>query len=53
MKADVTASYKWPLTDRRSLRIFGKIENVFDREYFENGFRSSGIWGTVGLAFEL
>lgn len=52
MKADVTASYKWPLTERRSLRVFGKIENLFDREYFENGFRSAGIWGTVGLALE-
>ncbi len=53
MKADVTASYKWPLTDRRSLRVFGKIENVLDREYFESGFRSAGIWATVGLTFEL
>ena len=51
MKADVTASYKWPLSDRKSLRLFGKVEYVFDHQYFEGGFRSPGIWGTVGLAF--
>jgi hypothetical protein len=34
------------------LKLFGKLENVFDREYFEDGFRSPGIWGTAGLAFE-
>ena len=51
LKADVTASYKWPLSDRKSLKLFGKIENVLDRQYFEGGFRSPGIWGTVGLAF--
>ena len=51
VKADVTASYKWPLSDRQSLKLFGKVENVLDRQYFEGGFRSPGVWGTVGLAF--
>lgn len=51
VKADVTASYKWPLSDRKSLKLFGKIENALDRQNFEGEFRSPGIWGTVGLAF--
>ena len=51
LKADVTASYTWPVSDRKSVKLFGKLENMFDREYFEAGFRSPGIWGTVGLSF--
>ncbi|MDA1313451.1 MAG: TonB-dependent receptor plug domain-containing protein [Acidobacteria bacterium] len=51
LKADVTASYTWPVSDRKSVKLFGKLENVLDREYFEAGFRSPGIWGTVGLSF--
>ncbi|MDT5263028.1 MAG: vitamin transporter [Acidobacteriota bacterium] len=50
-KGDVTVSYRLPLSDSRSLRFFGKIENVFDREYYENGFRTPGINGRAGAAF--
>ena len=50
-KADVMVSYTMPLSDRRDVRIFGKLENVFDHEYFELGFRSPGVWGVVGLTF--
>lgn len=51
LKADVTASYTWPVSDRKSVKLFGKLENVFDREYFEAGFRVPGVWGTLGLSF--
>lgn len=51
LKADVTASYTWPVSDRKSVKLFGKLENLLDREYFEAGFRSPRIWGTVGLSF--
>jgi iron complex outermembrane receptor protein len=47
-RADVTASYTFPLSDSRSLRFFGKIENLFDREFYENGFRTPGITGRAG-----
>ena len=51
LKADVTASYTLPISDRKRVKLFGKLENVLDREYFEAGFRSPGIWGTAGLSF--
>ncbi|MGB8507539.1 MAG: TonB-dependent receptor [Pyrinomonadaceae bacterium] len=51
LKADVTASYTLPLRDSRALRFFGKIENLFDRQYFENGFRTPGIHGRAGTSF--
>jgi iron complex outermembrane receptor protein len=50
-KGDLTASYTFPLSDARRLRLFGKIENVFDREYYENGFRTPGLQGRAGAAF--
>lgn len=49
-RADVTASYTLPLSESRSLRFFGKVENLFDREYYESGFRTPGINGRAGAS---
>lgn len=48
VKADLGASYTLPLNDKFSLRIIGKVDNLFDREYFENGFRTPGVRFTGG-----
>jgi outer membrane receptor protein involved in Fe transport len=51
-RADLTGGYTFKLpADRYSLRLYGTLENVFDNEYFENGFRTPGRSGRVGLAF--
>ncbi|HWS86485.1 MAG TPA: TonB-dependent receptor [Pyrinomonadaceae bacterium] len=50
-KGDLTASYTLPLSESRRLRFFGKVENVFDRDYYENGFRTPGINGRAGASF--
>jgi vitamin B12 transporter len=50
-KGDLTASYTFPLSDSRRLRLFGKVENLFDRDYYENGFRTPGIQGRAGASF--
>jgi iron complex outermembrane receptor protein len=50
-KGDLTASYTLPLAESRRLRFFGKVENVFDRDYYENGFRTPGVTGRAGAAF--
>jgi vitamin B12 transporter len=50
-KMDVTASYALPLAEDYSLRFFGKIDNLLDREYFENGFRTPGRTARAGAAF--
>ncbi|HEV2761861.1 MAG TPA: TonB-dependent receptor, partial [Pyrinomonadaceae bacterium] len=47
-KADLGASYRLPLSRERALRIFGKIENLTGRHYFENGFRVPGRTGLAG-----
>jgi len=50
-KADLTAGYTLPLSERRSLRLFGKVENLFDQDYYENGFRTPGLGARAGAAF--
>ncbi|HEX8633569.1 MAG TPA: TonB-dependent receptor [Pyrinomonadaceae bacterium] len=51
LKADAGANYTWPLAESRSLRFFGYVENLFGREYFENGFRTPGRTGKAGAQF--
>jgi iron complex outermembrane receptor protein len=51
-KADLGASYSLPLgDDKRQIRFFGYVENLFDREYFESGFRTPGRTGRAGASF--
>ena len=51
-RGDLTAGYtfRWK-QDRLNMRLFGTIENVFNDRYFENGFRTPGRNGRVGLSF--
>lgn len=48
VKADLGASYTLPFADRKSIRFFGKVENLFDRDNFESGFRTPGRFGLAG-----
>jgi iron complex outermembrane receptor protein len=52
VKADLGVSYKLPLSDTRSLRFYGKADNLFDHEYYESGFRTPGITVVSGMKFE-
>jgi outer membrane receptor protein involved in Fe transport len=50
-KADAFASYERALNERVVLILFGGAENLFDEEYFENGFRAPGAVGRGGFSF--
>ena len=50
-KVDLGASYTVPYGESRSLRFFGYVDNLFDREYFESGFRTPGRTGRAGAMF--
>lgn len=51
-RADLTGGYTFGFKqEKMSLRLFGTIENLFDYEYFENGFRTVGRNARAGLAF--
>jgi len=51
VRADIGASYTLPLAESRSLRFFGKIDNLFGRDYFEDGFRTPRRVAMGGIAF--
>jgi vitamin B12 transporter len=50
-RGDLTAGYTFTLKGDLSLRLHATVENLFDNEYFENGFRTAGQNGRVGLSF--
>ncbi|MCY7348594.1 MAG: TonB-dependent receptor, partial [Pyrinomonadaceae bacterium] len=51
-RADLTGGYNIPLkSERFNLRVHTTIENLFDDEYYENGFQTFGRSGRVGLSF--
>ncbi len=49
-KADLGGSYTLALSESRSLRFFGYMDNLFGREYFESGFRTPGRTGRAGAS---
>lgn len=51
-RGDLTGGYTIPFRrDSMTVRVFGTIENLFDYEYFENGFRTTGRTGRLGVSF--
>ncbi len=51
-RGDLTAGYTFPIiNEKMSLRLFGTIENVFNQEYYENGFRTAKATARSGVNF--
>ena len=50
-KADLCVSYERRFTERVVTTFFGGADNLFNRRYFENGFRAPGIVGRGGVNF--
>ncbi|HEX3280468.1 MAG TPA: TonB-dependent receptor [Pyrinomonadaceae bacterium] len=50
VKADLGASYEFPLAEQRRLRVFGYIDNLFNRDNFESGFQTPGRTGRAGAS---
>ena len=51
VKADVVFRYDLPVAEKNSMEFYGKVENVFDHEYFEDGFATPGTWAIGGVRF--
>ncbi len=50
-RLDLTAGYTFPVNKGKfSMRLFGTAENVLGHKYFENGFRTIGRTGRIGLS---
>jgi outer membrane receptor protein involved in Fe transport len=51
-RGDLTGGYTFKLnSDKYDLRVFGTVENIFDSEYYENGFRTAGVNVRAGVSF--
>lgn len=48
-QANLAASYTHPVTDRTSLQFYGRILNVFNQTYFEDGYKTPKAWGVAGV----
>jgi outer membrane receptor protein involved in Fe transport len=46
---DVSASYTKPVSEKVDLRFFVRAENVLNRTYYEDGFRTPKAWATAGM----
>lgn len=51
-KVNVGASYRVPLNDRKDVRLFVRLDNLFDQTYYESGFLTPGRTALGGLQFE-
>ncbi len=51
-KADLGASYRLPLDDRRGIRFFGQVENIFNQRYYEGGWLAARAGFRGGAAFD-
>jgi outer membrane cobalamin receptor len=51
LKADMAFNYTRVLTDATSLRLFTRVENLLNRTYYEDGFRTPKAWATVGMKY--
>lgn len=51
-RGDLTAGYTFRRKkDSMTLRLYGTVENIFAYDYYENGFRTTGRTGRIGLTF--
>ena len=51
-RGDMTGGYTFAIRgERMTLRIYGTVENIFDHEYYENGFRTVGRTARGGVTF--
>jgi vitamin B12 transporter len=50
-KADLFGTYERRVNEHVTVVLFAGADNIFDRTYFENGFRASGIAGRGGVSF--
>lgn len=51
VKSDLVGSYRIPV-GKTGLRLFGKIENLFDETIYASGFLTPGRYATGGISYE-
>jgi iron complex outermembrane receptor protein len=51
-RGNLAVGYTVPITDRSSVQFFTRVENVFNQEYFEDGFRTPKAWAVGGMKWK-
>jgi vitamin B12 transporter len=51
-RVNAGASYRFPLSETRAIRLYVRGENLTGQNYYESGFRTPGRTGYGGLQFE-
>jgi iron complex outermembrane receptor protein len=49
VKADAALSYTIPLSERRRLQFYARVDNFLNRTYYEDGWRNPKAWAIGGL----
>ncbi len=52
LKLDTVGSFRLTQWERGSLSLYGKVENLLNRQFYESGFRGPKRWALAGLRFE-
>lgn len=47
----LSAGYSRPVTERIAMRIYGRVNNLLDQTYYEDGFRTPRRWAVGGVVF--
>ncbi|MBY0508088.1 MAG: TonB-dependent receptor plug domain-containing protein [Bryobacteraceae bacterium] len=50
-KGDLVGGYQVWRRERQELRGYVKVENILNRAYYENGWRSAKAWAIAGLSY--
>ena len=50
-KVDLVGSYRVWQGEKGTARLFAKVENLFDRRYYQSGYLAAGATGLVGLNY--
>ena len=50
-KGNLALSYTHPVGEHKSLRLYTRIENVFNQTYYEDGFQTPKAWAVLGVKF--
>jgi iron complex outermembrane receptor protein len=51
-KVNLGASYRIPKKDYQAIRLFARVNNIFNQTYFESGFLTPGRTASAGLEWQ-
>ncbi len=52
VKADLVVRYEVPVGETKCIAFHAKVENLFNHDYYEDGFASPGAWVIGGIRFQ-